>query len=79
MTPSVNHFEMVKLLFVLCAVHGTACHQVDPLYQPMSSLTCNMEQLSFYAEWVAENPELVIGKRLVRALCVPVRAIQERL
>ncbi len=66
---------MVKLLFLLCTVHGTTCHAVDPLYQPMSQLTCNMQQLSFYAQWATENPELVAGERLGRAMCVPVDAI----
>ncbi len=67
---------MVRLIFILCALHGTTCHQVNPLYQPMSSLTCNVEQLSLYAQWATENPELVAGRRFLRAKCVPIRAVQ---
>jgi len=67
---------MVRLLFVLCAIHGTACHQVDPLYQSMSILTCDMQQLALYEQWAIENPELVAGQRLKRAMCLPVHTVQ---
>ncbi|MDA8051764.1 MAG: hypothetical protein M0002_17480 [Rhodospirillales bacterium] len=70
---------MVRLLFVLCALHGTTCHRVDPLYQAMSALTCNMRQITFYEQWAVENPELVAGQRLKRTLCVPAQAIQVKI
>ncbi len=70
---------MVKLLFVLCALHGGACQTVDPLYLPMPASTCNIRQIAFFEQWAIENPELLAGHRLKRTLCVPEHAIESQL
>ena len=62
---------MVRLLFMLCALHG-GCTQVDPMYLSMPDLVCNTRQIALYEEWARKNPEIVGDRRLGRTLCVPV-------
>lgn len=69
---------MVRLFFILCSVaNPTACQRVDPLYDPMPVLTCNMAQLGLYAQWAQEHPFILKDKQFRKAKCIRLSKIDE--
>lgn len=67
---------MVRLLILLCTLHGHSCAWHDPMLLPVTPIACTMDAMQQAELWAAKNPELIGDRRIAGTRCVPADAMR---